>query len=384
MEESNNINININNCDIKKNDDCTNYNDSTNYNDYNNNDGYNNLNSIKKDDTHNIINKTNSINNSYVNDFNIFNNNNINNFNNNYGSYGNNNDINTHNIKYFTYISPYNKNIYIKSLQQNQKKLLLIELLFKFYNSKTTIIQFLDIVNGNSVVSLRIIEWFLTNYAKKNIVIYDPTDIENIHGDNKDYNTLFEVNKQYKEALKCFNKTYFDPFRRKEQLEFHYDFEYGEDKRTSIITNIGQLNIFRWIISNNMIAYITKHINEIRTDLEKTNNINVNSGGDGKDKKKLNDRNEKTLKKKQGTNKKIIDSKDNGDNKEGNKEGDKEGFTIKNEGEEKNNLKIIDKTTDESNASRRKRSQLSKNSHNKMRIHNGYHKVDYSFSIPTK
>ncbi len=263
---------------------------------------------------------------------------------------------------YFTYVSPYNSSIYIKSLQQNQKKLLLIELLFKFYNNKETIIQFLDIINGNSVVSLRIIEWFLTNYAKKNIVIYDPNDIENTTAEGKDYNTLFEVNKQYKEALKCFGKTYLDPFRRKEQLEFHYGFEYGEDKRTSIITNIGQLNIFRWIISNNMIAYITKHINEIRTDLEKTNTTAV-------EKKKAN---EKTLKRKPI---KIDAGKNNDATTTG---------TGKDEEATATDMKKKQEEIAEAIASRRKRSQLSKNSHNKLRIHNGFHKVDYSFSIPIK
>ena len=45
--------------------------------------------------------------------------------------------------------------------------------LTKFYKKKKHVDSITKILQGNTKLSLRIIDWFVTNYSKKNNVIYD-------------------------------------------------------------------------------------------------------------------------------------------------------------------------------------------------------------------
>ena len=50
---------------------------------------------------------------------------------------------------------------------------LLLHKLMLFYNNHTNLIKMLKIINGESKISLRIVDWFSTNYAKKFFTSYD-------------------------------------------------------------------------------------------------------------------------------------------------------------------------------------------------------------------
>ena len=78
---------------------------------------------------------------------------------------------------------------------------LLLQKLLKFYTMEN-IEYILPIINGESRYSLRLIDWFVTNYAKKNFVIYQ------INGKR------FKVYENYKLKLKAYSKKRFDPFCR--------------------------------------------------------------------------------------------------------------------------------------------------------------------------
>ena len=45
---------------------------------------------------------------------------------------------------------------------------LLLNTLLKFYNKDDNLSKILSIINGHAKESLRLIDWFVTNYAKKN------------------------------------------------------------------------------------------------------------------------------------------------------------------------------------------------------------------------
>ena len=47
-----------------------------------------------------------------------------------------------------------------------QNDLLMVNLQ-QFYKRDNNLTKMLDIINGNSHISLRIVDWFATNYAKK-------------------------------------------------------------------------------------------------------------------------------------------------------------------------------------------------------------------------
>ena len=111
-----------------------------------------------------------------------------------------------------------------------QNSLLLTNLL-KFYNKDNNMERILPIINGESIVSLRLIDWFATNYSKKNYTVYN---LE-LGGVEK----RFKVYIDYKLKLKAYSKKRFDPFCRWERINIPYKND------TYIQTTIGQLNFFR-------------------------------------------------------------------------------------------------------------------------------------------
>ena len=146
------------------------------------------------------------------------------------------------------------ENIHISS-QENT----LIKSLDKFYKNKDYMNVMLPIVNGYSKISLRALDWFVTNYSKHKKITYL------LKGNNK----LFNVHYNYKAQLKAFNKKFFDPFCRGNRIPFFYD------KDNCIITTIGQLNFFKWAISNDVVNYVTENLKDIEVDMNKTNKREV-------------------------------------------------------------------------------------------------------------
>ena len=130
---------------------------------------------------------------------------------------------------------------------------LLLKNLEKFYENKDYLKKMISIINGESIISLRIVDWFVTNYAKKNFVVYD---IKDENGEK----IRFKVYNDYKLKLKAYSKKRFDPFCRWERITFPYD----ENK--FVETTIGQLNFFKWSIENNIIDYIETNYTAIDED----------------------------------------------------------------------------------------------------------------------
>lgn len=155
----------------------------------------------------------------------------------------------------------------------NSKEHLLMSSLTQFFKDKENLNKMLKIVNDKSKISLRIMDWFVTNYAKKNCTSYNKND-------NK-----FIVHLEYKSQLKAYSKKQFDPFRRNERIEF-IDLEGNK-----IETTVGQLNFFRWAIENGIIDYIDDNLEIIDNDMNtilrnhyKTNTANTNSGNNPQNK----------------------------------------------------------------------------------------------------
>ena len=133
---------------------------------------------------------------------------------------------------------------------------LLLQNLLTFYDDKN-LEKMLKIINGESKISLRIVDWFTTNYAKKYYTVY--SNIDKFNNTNR-----FKVYNDYKLKLKAYSKKRFDPFCRWERIAVPY-------KDKSIQTTIGQLNFFRWAIENNVIEYIEKNYSQIEIDMNSRN-----------------------------------------------------------------------------------------------------------------
>ena len=132
-----------------------------------------------------------------------------------------------------------------KYVSQND---LLLNKLMTFYNDSEILDKMLKIITGETKISLRIVDWFATNYAKKYYTLY------NVKGKR------FKVYLDYKLKLKAYSKKRFDPFCRWDRINIPYK------NGTSIETTIGQLNFFKWAIENKVIDYIEEHYEEIERD----------------------------------------------------------------------------------------------------------------------
>jgi len=133
----------------------------------------------------------------------------------------------------------------------------------------------LSIITGESNISLRIVDWFATNYAKKNFTLYT---LSSEMGQKR-----FKVYVDYKLKLKAYSKNRFDPFCRWERISIPYK----GDKW--IETTIGQLNFFKWTIENKVLDYIEEHYTEIEQDMNSRNSTSKRkelSMGDAKTRKK--------------------------------------------------------------------------------------------------
>jgi hypothetical protein len=106
-------------------------------------------------------------------------------------------------------------------------------------------------------VSLRVLDWFVTNYAKMNNVSYVSKTGKHVI-----------VYLAYKSHLKAYSKRMFDPFCRHERIDFH-----------GISTTVGQLNFFAWAIEDEILDYMKERMSDIHADMETRMTSTTKSGG---------------------------------------------------------------------------------------------------------
>ncbi len=131
------------------------------------------------------------------------------------------------------------------------KQELIVSSLQKFYATRTDIKDILPILQGTSPLSLRLVDWFVTNYAKKHNTGYILEGQE------------FLVYTNYKSQLKAYSKKLFDPFCRRERIMFQVP---GEEP---FITTVGKLNFFRWAIEKGVLTYLSLNSQLIEADMNK-------------------------------------------------------------------------------------------------------------------
>jgi hypothetical protein len=129
------------------------------------------------------------------------------------------------------------------------KQELVVSRLQQFYAERPDIKELMPHLLGTSATSLRLIDWFVTNYSKRHNVAY-------IHE-----GTEFLVYANYKSQLKAYSKKLFDPFCRRERILFEVPgFE-------PFITTVGKLNFFRWAIEKDVLNYIEKNYEAVEKEM---------------------------------------------------------------------------------------------------------------------
>ncbi len=156
----------------------------------------------------------------------------------------------------------------------NTSKELLLSSINIFYagheNYKLTL---KDIINGKHELSLRMIDWLVTRYAKNNNIIYWINEIDDkiYHNLPDNYSTekfkKITLYLDYRAQLKSFKKFNFDAFRRHERIIFNIANKLDEPEE--IETTIGQLNFFKWAFSNKLITYAIENQKKIYENMSK-------------------------------------------------------------------------------------------------------------------
>ena len=145
----------------------------------------------------------------------------------------------------------------------NSSNILLLNYLNKWYDENPKNLDILvDIVSQNNKVSLRILDWFVTNYSK-------------------DYNITLDdggggVYEDYKLMLWSYKKKRFDPFCRDFKTKYHYTDTKGNVQ--IIDTSCGQLCFFKWCFEKNIIKYVKKHYDNIETDMKSKSSKSKSKG----------------------------------------------------------------------------------------------------------
>lgn len=132
------------------------------------------------------------------------------------------------------------------------KQVLLKTQVLNFFEKKENLAILLECINSSTPVSLRLIDWFVTNYCK-----YNSNKIASDLG--------IDIYNSYKGQLKSYNKIFFDPFCRNTRKKYKKDLLVQletviNNEKKMLNTSLGQLNFFRWVININIIPYLNKNL----------------------------------------------------------------------------------------------------------------------------
>lgn len=147
----------------------------------------------------------------------------------------------------------------------------LTETLLTFFKDKYNYELFSSVINKKTKVSLRILDWLVTNYSKKNNSIIETFENNAL--------TTFKIYLDYKNQLRAYSKNNFDPFCRKNRIIIDPDTMKVVPRKINdrcFSTTIGQMNFFRWVIKNNIINYLLLNIDAIENDMIDISNSNKN------------------------------------------------------------------------------------------------------------
>lgn len=137
----------------------------------------------------------------------------------------------------------------LKAGQQDSRMLArrstLLDSLKRFYDTGDHLQQLTEVLGKNPPVSLRTIDWLVTNYSK--------ADNRYVEGCVTPVNIYIA----YKAAQGSVKKKLMDPFCRRERIVFK------NSEGRDFVTTLGQLNFFRWAIRNGVLKYAIDNAKDI-------------------------------------------------------------------------------------------------------------------------
>tara|TARA_B100000787_G_scaffold57098_1_gene41532 strand:+ start:1564 stop:2220 length:657 start_codon:yes stop_codon:yes gene_type:complete len=146
-----------------------------------------------------------------------------------------------------TVIGPFEVDFVMSARQMN-----ILVSLKEFYSSDTVKSLLMPVIDQSTSVSLRSLDWLVTNYSKKH----------NVTCLSK-YNGMFNIHQGYKTALNVNKRRNFDPFRRRTRLRVRHDGGFIE-------STIGQLNFMQWAEEHGVIKYLMDNLTNIDKEMNET------------------------------------------------------------------------------------------------------------------
>ena len=147
---------------------------------------------------------------------------------------------------------------------------LLLDSLTKFYRVSGNKELIVPIVKQQTTISLRLLDWLVTNYSKENDVQYDiPRSVG-----KKNFNIWLD----YKNQLKAYSKRNFDPFCRRKRIFYNIvtdeitpvvgkNIDVFQQREDGFVTTVGQLNFFRWALNHRVVDYAFDNLDVIESNM---------------------------------------------------------------------------------------------------------------------
>ena len=126
------------------------------------------------------------------------------------------------------------------------KEDMVLRRLSAFYSNETLLKRIQPILTGESKISLRLLDWLVTNYAKKHNIAY-------LTSEGRDVNIYL----RYKANLRAYSKKMFDPFCRWKKITF-----------LGLNTTVGQLNFFHWVLEDEVLEYLDANYDAVQADMD--------------------------------------------------------------------------------------------------------------------
>lgn len=144
--------------------------------------------------------------------------------------------------------------IFHNSRPFDRKQIPVMQVLATYYTPERVKEVLLPVIaqKGKEKLSLRALDWLVTNYSKKKNIVYTvkPADMPE---------KLVNVYTDYKTWLWKYRRSHFDPFRRRHRITFEVD-------GTEYTTTVGQLNFMYWASKYGVIKYARDHLDAIERD----------------------------------------------------------------------------------------------------------------------
>lgn len=132
----------------------------------------------------------------------------------------------------------------------SQRQRSIVERISPFFTSENIKGILVPLVRQESGISLRALDWLVTNYAKKHNIVC-----------KTESGALFNIYHGYKIALYHFKRRNFDPFRRRNRIGVVI-----KDVKVCD-TTVGQCNFLHWAYYQGVLSYAIENARDIETDM---------------------------------------------------------------------------------------------------------------------